>query len=640
MNAPRWSRPSGLLWLALLAACGEGSRSATLPAGPDVAGATRPGAALIAPVPGSCATITQLQGLATTAYGGATTDLGTVLTKLNELYHSVFNHDYATAKTQAFGIVDFTLTKYASGTLGGTTADVVAFVNTVFCYAGLAISITDPANSFLIFPGDAAQILVASSGLAGVSLPGNPVSEATLITVAPIPFLPGAPGAGPLSTKLDQYPGFFQFSKSSETDAPFTQPVVVGVCPAASVPAAVRGRLRLGHDASYGFELAASADAGFLDCAAVVARLDAPSGLFARAAGQLAALVLPRVAAAATSRLGSGGVGGTVTELSPFAPVDEMVALSGGVGGTVTELIRLEPSLLAGCPVAEAPAGAPLDPDCRPNVRLRTALGTPLQGAPITFAIQTGGGAAAVQNATGGCTLPFGTEVTTTTSLTGRAIACWTLGAIPGSNSLLATPGVGGDVPAGVSFSPTSVRYTATGTAAELVSFNSCTPGGSGDVFTDPAKPRAFWIPDPGQGKTIRQVQLYVSSAGKANAPATYRLRLSIQRGSFDPSVAPASFTDAEVVLRGNNSETSPVTFVLSTPVVGAGGTSALPVMLRLDALNNPDGARLSFNTGMCSPGKSCRPPPTCNVTEVSSLLPYPAGTSYRKSVAINVLGN
>ena len=284
MNAPRWSRPSGLLWLALLAACGEGSRSATLPAGPDVAGATRPGAALIAPVPGSCATITQLQGLATTAYGGATTDLGTVLTKLNELYHSVFNHDYATAKTQAFGIVDFTLTKYASGTLGGTTADVVAFVNTVFCYAGLAISITDPANSFLIFPGDAAQILVASSGLAGVSLPGNPVSEATLITVAPIPFLPGAPGAGPLSTKLDQYPGFFQFSKSSETDAPFTQPVVVGVCPAASVPAAVRGRLRLGHDASYGFELAASADAGFLDCAAVVSRLDAPSGLFARAA--------------------------------------------------------------------------------------------------------------------------------------------------------------------------------------------------------------------------------------------------------------------------------------------------------------------------------------------------------------------
>ena len=80
------------------------------------------------------------------------------------------------------------------------------------------------------------------------------------------------------------------------------------------------------------------------------------------------------------------------------------------------------------------------------------------------------------------------------------------------------------------------------------------------------------------------------------------------------------------------------VTFTLPTPLAGSVSTAA--VMLRLSALTNPDSSKLSFNTGPCSPGKSCTPPKGCNATEVSSPLPYPTGTFYRKSVGINVLGN
>jgi hypothetical protein len=213
----------------------------------------------------------------------------------------------------------------------------------------------------------------------------------------------------------------------------------------------------------------------------------------------------------------------------------------------------------------------------------------------------------------------------------GRASTVWTIGA--GANELRATlsRGVAGD---------TVVLFTATGTTPSLVSLNACAPGGSGDPFTESASPYAFYIPDPGNGKTIQQIQLYISSAGKANAPSAYQLRLSIQRATYDATVSAPVYTTSTVFLRGSNSESKMVTFTLASPIVGANGSSAKAVMMKLEAITNPDGAKLSFNTGPCSPGKSCNPPPACKATEVSSPLPYPTGTFYRKSVGINVLGN
>ena len=798
--------------------------------------------ATTAPPPGTCTTLSGLMALADTVFGAGSPNVNSVVGKINNLQHQIDIGDAGATKSQAFNIVTFTLNKNSQSALPGGSAAIVRFVNAVFCYAGLALSITDPANSFLIYPSDLPQTLIGSDSLAGIKLDSFPVAEPTLITVSPISYTPIQPGSGPLNTKLDQYKGYYQFDKSSETGAPLTKPVVVAVCPDASVPSAVRPNLRLGHEASYGFEIAPLADGSFLNCAAAIARAETHSF-----GDRVLSLFAPRSAWAASFDLGSGGVGGTVTELSPFDLVDYSVSFSGGVGGTITELIRSKlRSLTTSCLMAEAPVGTPLDPACRPNVVLKTPLGTRLAGAPVAFSVESGGGVVATQDGSGDCVLPFGASATTYSSLTGRSAACWTMGVVPGPNTVRATPGVGGDIPSGVNIQPssllytatanaptsfsflaqptgtvtagtsfsvvaaavdhngvtalgwngtvtltlnqgtfaggvssltatavngvasftasittagtnyqvkasadffgtpvtstgssftvgaaapyglqivagngqtaaagstlpvnptvgvndqygnavpgasitwtpggsstgsvspsasttaadgqastvwtvgaganelratltrgalpdTSVLFTATGTTPTLVSLNQCAPGGSGDPFNDPASPFAFYIPDPGNGKTIKQVQVYISSAGKANAPSLYTLRLSVQRATYDPSVSAPAYTTANVFLRGNNSESKMVTFTLATPIVGANGSSAKAVMMRLDALTNPDGAKLSFNTGPCSPGKSCNPPSSCKATEVSSPLPYPTGTFYRKSVGINVLGN
>ena len=827
-------------FVALIAACSDSPTAGRLPAAGEhaTAGPKRGSPVITA---GECITLDGLLALADSAFGAGSPDANSVRGKINNIAHQLAMGDTAAARDQAFSAVSFILKKHSQSPLPGGDAFVVQLVNGIFCYAGLAISITDPSSSFLIYPSDLPQTLINGDSLAGIKLDSFPVSEPTLVTIEPIPFTQTAPGTGPLSTKLDQYPGFFYFEQFSATSAPLTKPAVVAICATGTVPSAVGPRLRLGHDASFGFELTPPADPGFLTCP--------PPAVSSSLTERVLSLISPRNAWAQEEFAFSGGVGGTVTELSPFAPVDEEVSFSGGVGGTVTELIRSGlRSYMSTCTTAQAPVGTPLDPDCRPMVVLKTHLGTRLVGAPVDFSVESGGGVVAVQDAAGSCVAPFGSSALSYTSLTGRAAACWTMGVVPGPNTVRATPGVGGDIPSGVSFSPSSIEYTATanaptafvflaqpaagstitagstfsvtaaavdqngviaqgwtgavtltlnhgtfaggvgtltaaasggvasftgvsittagtdyrvqasadffgnavttagnsfdvgaaapfglaivagdgqsalagstlavnptvgvtdvygnavagagiawtaggssagfvaptasstgangeastvwtvgaganelratlsrvsgdtavlftatGTTPALVSLNACGPGGSGDPFTDSSSPFAFYIPDPGNGKTIRQVQLYVSSAGKANAPSPYQLRLSIQRKSFNPLVSAPVYTTANVFLRGNNSEAKMVTFTLASPIVGANGPSAAAVMMRLEAVTNPDGAKLSFNTGPCSPGKSCKPPPGCNATEVSSPLPYDAGTFYRKSVGINVLGN
>jgi len=167
---------------------------------------------------------------------------------------------------------------------------------------------------------------------------------------------------------------------------------------------------------------------------------------------------------------------------------------------------------------------------------------------------------------------------------------------------------------------------------------NSCAAGGSKDPVNDPAKPYAFWIPDPGNGKTIRQVQLFFSSTGNAKEPTPYEIELSYQRATFDPNVSLPVVTRATVMLRGNNSENKMATFTLAQPIVGANGPSARAVAMRLRVLTNPDNTTITFNTGPCPPGKSCKVPAGCNATQVIPDV-LPLGTLYRKSVGITVRG-
>src|SRR6185436_1389430 len=138
-----------------------------------------------------------------------------------------------------FSLVEFILDKTAPGNFPGTTQQLTDLINGVLCYAGLGIVITDPFKTDLVWPTDAEQTLVSSDGRAGTHLPGGPVTEPTLIGFYTIPNT-FPPGGGPLGTKLDQYSGYIGLTHASENNAGFTQPVIVGVCPAPGMPAAVR----------------------------------------------------------------------------------------------------------------------------------------------------------------------------------------------------------------------------------------------------------------------------------------------------------------------------------------------------------------------------------------------------------------
>jgi hypothetical protein len=826
----------------LIAACSDGPTSAGDPI------ARHRGGLPVSIEPGTCITLAELQTLAAEVFGAGSPDYNSVRGKLDNLQHQIELGNTVETKSKAHDIVDFVLTKNEDSALPGQ-GSLVEFVNGVYCFAGLEITLTDPDDSHLIFPDDQEQVVVSADGQAGIRFNAFPVNAPTLITFV-------NETSPPLNTKLDQYPGFFSITAQADAEIILTQPATVGVCAQGVIPAEVRARLRLGHGLKtaeeatdyQGFEITPAAEADFLQCANDVAVV--PSSIGSRLWQRVASLVLPAKAHAYQEAFG-GGVGGTVTEFSPFAPVDPELNFGGGVGGTVTEFMRTwsSKSLLsnqalavAGCSTIQAPIGSPVRSDCLPLVSVRTRLGTVFENVPVNWNVDLGGGVIGARSA--GTCGALAAALADLTDATGVSEICWTLGA-EGTNSVVATPALGGDAVEGVVFAPASRTFTATanppsalafvqqpasttagtpvsmqvevqdlngervigydgdvtaaiasgpagatlgGTTTEraddglatfddlvltkagvytlhasapflpgpaglpvsdaftispaaasimsivqgnnvtaaagsvvspaptvlvtdaygnaigglsvdwtaglssnssvspgstvtgangqttttwtlgdganqlraelasnpavfvvfdatgtstLVELNVCAPGGAKDPIGDPSKPYAFYLPDPGNGKTIRQIAVYLSSQGRANQPTEYEVELTTQRATFDPAVSLPVATRARVNLRGNNSEDKLATFTLTQPIVGASGTSAREVMVRLRVLDNPDGAQLTFNAGTCSPGtKNCKVPPTCKVTEVSDPLPYPRGTFHRASVGIKVKGD
>ena len=448
----------------LAAACGEVPTAA--PAGDQLQRID----ATASIVPGTCTNLAQLNALAATIFTpGSSPSISSVRGKLKNLDRLVKRGDIAGAKAQATEIVAFVLKKHNQGGLAGTDAQVEAFTNQILCFAGFDLEVEQPDNTFLILPSDLPQVVINIGGTAGVSFPSNPVSEPTLVEVLAIPGVFG-PGDGPLDTKLDQYPGFVQVNKTSENNAALAKPAVVGVCATGAIPAVVRARLRLGHGAANGFEVTPAASAGFLSCPPPEVANAGATPLWKR----LANAMLPRQLHAFQAEFG-GGVGGTVTEFSPFAPVDPQLEFGGGVGGTVTEFIRVpvpgaptmkgvplnRPSIVAD-PCSAATVGATVTADCEPFIVVRTRLGTLLANVPVTWSVIVGNGT--VAGRAGDCGA-FGVSAVSLTSATGRAGACWRLGTTAGVNTIRAVPGVGGDVPAGVTFSPASRDFSTMGLA-------------------------------------------------------------------------------------------------------------------------------------------------------------------------------
>ena len=451
----RFVRNLAVLAFALvLASCGEGPTAT----GDSALRATRDRASV---VPGTCTTLPQLNQLAAVIFTAhSSPNINSVKGKLKELDKEVRKNDIEEAQEKAAEIVAFTLKKWNQGRLAGTEAQLKAFTNAVLCFAGIDVDVVEP-NSFFILPSDQPQVITNVEGTAGISFPANPVSEPTLVSIEVIPNTFPA-GEGPLSTKLDQYPGYIRITKTSETDAPLAQPVVVAVCASGVIPPDVRARLRLGHQASAGFEITPPAPANFISCPVQTGADPAPSGW-----GRVAEVLMPSKVHAFQQEFG-GGVGGTVTEFSPFAPVDPVLEFGGGVGGTVTEFTRMglgqsallseTLNLMGACasPI-EGAQGSPLRDECRPSITVRTRQGTPFIGVPVNWSVTQGGGSVAANTGTCG---EFGTTAPTTTGPNGGAGICWTLGAV-GANQVVATPTLGGDALEGVVFSPASFTFDA-----------------------------------------------------------------------------------------------------------------------------------------------------------------------------------
>lgn len=426
-------------------------------------------------IPGTCTTVGALNTLARAVFLTASPTVTSVLGKIENLDRQINRGQFDKAREQAHAIVDFALKHYHAGRLPGTDAALTAFVNAIYCFAGIDIRINEPSNSHLILPGDVPQVVYSVDAQAAIKFEANPVSEPTLVEFRQLPDTFTVPGSGPLDTKLDQYPGFLTITKSSETNAPLTKPAVVGICASGVIPQEVRDRLRLGHGASSGFAITQASDASFLDCANEVVEPIVSSGL-RRAFDRIADFLQPTPLHARSAMLfrAGGGVGGTVTEFSPFAPVDPELRAGGGVGGTVTEFMRAPMSglLLSNtvspvepCLTIRATEGAPVPQNCRPFVRITTRLGTSFATVPVTWAVTLGGGnVAALTSAECGA---YASTALTATDLFGRARICWKLG-VAGANRVTATPAVGGDASAGVTFQPATVTFDAVATIADL----------------------------------------------------------------------------------------------------------------------------------------------------------------------------
>ena len=512
---------------ALLVSCGDDARR-TFPTGPR-----QPGARSLDLAPGVCTTFSALQSLANAVFGAGSPNAQSALGKLSNMNKLLQQGKLSSAQSEAQNIVAFVQQKAAQGTLPGSHDQIEAFISGVLCYAGLS------PDTFLILPTDNAQVFKNGAGNAGLSLQANTVTVPTLVTITVLP-----PTTPPLDTKLDQYPGFIEVTQSSV----LTKPAIVAVCPASTVPSDVLGRLRLGHQATTGFEITPAADGGFLDCSTSTAESRLPEWL-----QKLASIVLPTPLYAKPPL--SGGIGGLASEFSPFGPVDPEVSFAGGVGGTATEFQRRPsidslrfPSSTTTRPNGSTPAptfsrtpsprladvvngvctqinalvGTPVETECRPNITLTTFQGTILTDVPVGWAIGLGGGTVAPEVAAAHTCGAFGTTAATATDVNGKASVCWTLGVTPGTNTVLATPTSGGDVPAGVTFSPAAITFTAT--ALQLTP--TVTASGGAFVYDG--------TPHPGSGtcsNNLTPVLTYSGGSAPTNV-GTYTLTVTCGAGN------------------------------------------------------------------------------------------------------------
>jgi hypothetical protein len=239
-----------------------------------------------------------------------------------------------------------------------------------------------------------------------------------------------------------------------------------------------------------------------------------------------------------------------------------------------------------------------------PSVKVTDQYGNAVSGAGVTFQVASGGGSVA--------------PITATSDANGIASTMWTI--VVGSNTLNATVTALGATP--------FVEFTATGTSTSSVLMSCGTAGGSGDELKYP-----FYMKRP--GKTLQQATVYLSANDPANVPTPYTIQLIVGADSYGSTLATSTQT---VLLNGSSSQNLATNFTFPATVLG----NAQNITFRFNVVSNPDGARLTYNTGPCGLGNTkCNAlPPSCSsVTETTGTTPLPLSTFRRKGVAVKLIG-
>ncbi len=590
MKMARVIRSATLLAVAVIAvACQD---KAVAPTAPSETAATWTPRARANIVPGTCVSLATLYAEADVVFGGGGPNANSVKSKIDQIDKANKKGDTKKATEAAFNTVRFIFQKFKGPQpLAGTPEQVAALITHVFCFAGLDIVVEDPFNANLIDPSTQTQVVKSADNTAGTQLPPNSITEPTVLEFKKLPN-------AQTITRLDQYPGFFAVTASSASNTGPAAPVVVAICPDAGIPANIRARLRLGHQKTSGFEITPPADASFLTCPTGTASLTGFRGFVAKALS----LVMPRTLHAASEVLFTGGVGGTASEFSPFAPVDIELSFSGGVGGTAGEFKKSGPTrsgidpvgptrfggnraslalspgsvanLAAPCAAAEAVWSTELAQECRPGIVIRTALGTVMRDVPVSWAVTGGGGTVAVETPGTLACGTFGATASGTTSDTGRAGICWTMGPTPGTNTVSATPSAGGDAPPGVTFNPSSANFTALAIKATPVVELSCPTsvpfnGSAQTPCTASAKDTTHGLP---AGIALGAVPVVYGPTSPPLAAGTYTADATFTATSlYNSATAHATFAIDPVVIW---SASGPSGFTLLN-----NGTNGLPSM-------------------------------------------------------------
>jgi hypothetical protein len=217
---------------------------------------------------------------------------------------------------------------------------------------------------------------VNTDATVGAQVPPAAAPTTTLVTITRLPNTPG-----PLNTKLDQYPVFYEITTSPPVT--FSQDVTIGICQIDEFDAVGEdfSRLKVGHNLPEGgFELLPRVDATFLspaNCTSLLGAVNRGTGvlnLVMRSMTRFAdAVLLPEFAHAGA--VGKCCLGGTVKTFSPFGAVD-----------TLVNVTAVSPTSIVGEPGSYVPNGL------LPSVRVLTPAGVPVEGLTVTFSVHVGSG--------------------------------------------------------------------------------------------------------------------------------------------------------------------------------------------------------------------------------------------------------